>query len=229
MTGDHEPIEQVGCIDGSVLAVSRRSDEVLLTIGKTEIRLSTQAADRLASLVKADPSRPATSALAAPESDQDQTPDDVESLPEDETPDPEDAPDQHSASGREELGTPGTTEGGDERPRRRSPTHYGIRVSELLDAGLLAANEQLTWMQRKFGPTHRAQVLRTGQIQLEDGSGRTFDHPSPAARTASGNKASPGWDVWRVEDGRTLADLRNELIEQQSTAGSCEGLFDHRR
>ena len=115
----------------------------------------------------------------------------------------------------------GAIETGNERTPRRSAIHLMIhgrrvRIGDLLEAGLLQEGEQLTWMQRKSGPMHLARVLKTGQIELDDGSGRIFNHPSPAAKTASGNIASAGWDVWRAEDGRTLADLRSELINRLS-------------
>ena len=216
MTGDHERIGQVGCIDGLVLDVSRHGDEVILEAASVQVRLSTEAANRLADLLAPGPSELTQPTPFAPVGTQDQSDLAAEIRPGISVRDHEDAPDLRSILEPEALGTPDTTRSEDSQPLSRRRTHYGIRVSELLDAGLVAADEQLTWTQRRSGPIHRARILSDGQIQLEDGSGRQFHSPSPAAEAASGLKASPGWDVWRVADGRTLADLRNELIEQLS-------------
>ena len=42
MTEKHEPVGQVGCIDGSVLVVHRHTDEVLRSVASTEFRLSAE-------------------------------------------------------------------------------------------------------------------------------------------------------------------------------------------
>lgn len=217
MTSDQEPVGQVGCIDGRVLDVSHHAETVLLTIDGTQIRLSADAAALLARLLTAGPAEITSQSVRK----EDRTADDTEVGPADQAPGSENAPDGDSDSEVEALGIFDTEESRGQRRERRSPTIYmldGRRacVRDLLDAGLLSANEQLTWKQRKSGPMHRATVLNNGQMQLEDGTGRRFDTPSRLARTASGNVASPGWDVWCVGDGRTLADLRNELIERHS-------------
>ena len=65
-----------------------------------------------------------------------------------------------------------------------------------------------------MGVTYRATVLANGSIRLD--SGREFAHPSKAAKEAAGIEAYDGWRAWHVEDGRSLADLRKQLLEQQS-------------
>ena len=96
MTSDHERIGRVGCIDGSVLDVSRRSSEVLLAVAGTEIHRSTEAAARLASLLTADASGLATSTREAVDSRQDQTLSGFNACPDGEAPDPGPVPDGRS-------------------------------------------------------------------------------------------------------------------------------------
>ena len=99
-----------------------------------------------------------------------------------------------------------------------TPTGYKIDgrpvvVSDLLDADLIEADTPLTWTRPRIGKTYKARVLNTGQIRLEDG--RTYSWPSRAAREAADIVAYNGWSAWSVPDGRTLSDLRSELLVQQ--------------
>lgn len=102
---------------------------------------------------------------------------------------------------------------------RATPARYEIDgrrilVRDLLDADVLAADAPLTWTRPRLGVTYRATVLANGSIRLENG--REFAHPSKAAKEAAGIEAYDGWRAWHVEDGRSLADLRKQLLEQQS-------------
>ena len=71
MTSDHEPVGQVGCIDGRILNVSRHSDVVHLAIGKTETLRSAEAAAILARLLTSVPAQTTASSLAQPASEHD--------------------------------------------------------------------------------------------------------------------------------------------------------------
>ena len=245
MTEHHKPSGQVGCIDGRVLDVSWHADEVLLAFGDTEIRLSAEGAARLANLLTADRSEPPAPIPTAQASHQDPavtdaqarsprqtpteatksrleaTPEVVEARPGENAPDPEAVLDERSTWAHDETDTAGDAA----PPSLRKPTgedrnHYKIdgrpvRVRDLLDTGLLAEGDLLTWQRPRMGELHSARVLETGQIQLDDGSERKFDTPSPAAMEASGTRSQPGRNVWCVADGRTLLDLRKELIERE--------------
>lgn len=76
MTKEHQHVGQVGCIDGSILELRRGSDEWLLSVGDSEARLSTQAAERLADLLTAGHSPP-KAALPSEPVQVEQPPDDA--------------------------------------------------------------------------------------------------------------------------------------------------------
>ena len=184
MTEKHEPVGQVGCIDGSILDVSRHSDEVTLAVAGTEIRLSVEAAARLSNLLTANPSGPAASTRETADSPRQQTLSEAEACPEGEAPDPEPKPDGRSVPVTDEITAADDREPATKRePRGDDRQRYEIegrpvRVRDLLDAGLLAADDLLTWRRPRKGEFHRARVLTTGKILLNDGSGRVFDDPS---------------------------------------------------
>jgi hypothetical protein len=48
-------------------------------------------------------------------------------------------------------------------------------------------------------------TIRGGRIVLDDGLG-SFDTPTPAARTITGQESINGWAVFRLADGRTLLE-----------------------
>ena len=102
---------------------------------------------------------------------------------------------------------------GQARPKRYQIDGRRIVVSDLLDAGLIEPDTPLTWTRPRIGKTYKARVLNTGDIRLDDG--RTYSSPSRAAKEAAGIVAYHGWIAWTVPDGRTLLDLRSELLEQQ--------------
>ena len=98
---------------------------------------------------------------------------------------------------------------------RTSPTRFEIdgrriEVSDLLDADLLEPGDGLTWERPRIGATYTATVTEAGAILLPDG--RTFSSPSRAAMEAADVPAYDGWHAWRTEDGRLLADLRDDLL-----------------
>jgi predicted transcriptional regulator len=86
-----------------------------------------------------------------------------------------------------------------------------VRISDLIDAGLLKPGDELFYQQRIGETPHQATVTERGQLTLSDG--RTFDTPSRAAAVAAGLRAVPGWAVWQVgRDGKSLHQLRLQLL-----------------
>ncbi|WP_157517596.1 restriction system modified-DNA reader domain-containing protein [Micromonospora rifamycinica] len=87
-----------------------------------------------------------------------------------------------------------------------------VRISDLLDAGLLTPGTELRYQQKIGEPAYSATVTSRGQLRLPDG--REFGTPSRAAVEASGLVAVPGWAVWRVQpSGQTLHQLRVKLLK----------------
>ncbi len=86
-----------------------------------------------------------------------------------------------------------------------------VRVSDLLEAGLVEAGDGLVWERPRLGKTYRAVILENGSIQLEDD--RTFSSPSRAAMEAADIPACDGWYAWKLPrlDGQSLHDRRIAL------------------
>ena len=89
-----------------------------------------------------------------------------------------------------------------------------VRLSDLLDAGLVNAGDELVWERPRAGGTHHGRVTENGAIELEDG--RQFASPSRAGIEAAGVHALDGWHAWRVpaRGNAKLDDLRRELATQ---------------
>ncbi|WP_330478530.1 hypothetical protein OG301_24525 [Streptomyces platensis] len=115
-------------------------------------------------------------------------------------------------------------DGAEESPGRASYLFEGrrVRVSDLVDAGVLAAGTQLTFRRKRSGEAHPARVTADGRIELSDG--RRFKSPSTAAAAASGRGPFDGWTAWALDDGTLLDVLRQRLLdtvaEQPSSGGS---------
>lgn len=88
-----------------------------------------------------------------------------------------------------------------------------IRVSDLLDAGLLQPDQPLVWDRPRLGDRYHATVTENGSIRLENGG--TYSSPSRAAMEAADIASYDGWYAWRIEglEGPTLQDLRVQLVE----------------
>ncbi len=89
-----------------------------------------------------------------------------------------------------------------------------VRLTDLLDAGLVPAGTPLIWERRRLGQEFRATFTDNGSIKLDDG--RSFSSPSGAAMAAAGIPSYDGWYAWRVDspDGKLLHDLRMDLLHQ---------------
>ena len=82
-------------------------------------------------------------------------------------------------------------------------------VGDLIEAGLLQASDVLSRGQPQKGATRYATVLANGDLRFDDG--RQFSSPTAAATLAARHSVPDGWTVWRLPDGRSLADLRELL------------------
>ena len=162
---------QIGCIEGEIIMLERRSDGIALAVGEVEVRLSTAGAARLVDWL--------TSYLDQP--------DDSPVIPSDDPP-PEKEP-----------------------GHRKKPERYHYKVPDLIAAGLLDVGTVL--ILTHLGREHRAAVTADGQIEV---AGQSFRAPSGACQHVTGWQTCPGWNVWKDPEGRTLAELRNQLIEMRS-------------
>jgi len=86
------------------------------------------------------------------------------------------------------------------------PMRSAVSLAELLAARLVHPGAPLHGLSR--GRRFAARVQADGSI-LVAGKGR-FDSPSLAANSVVGSNTN-GWTFWRLEDGRTLADLRQSF------------------
>jgi hypothetical protein len=75
-------------------------------------------------------------------------------------------------------------------------------VRDLIDAGLIAAGEELVTTRR--GKDFRARVLPSGAVET---GGVVYQSLSTAAKAASGNLAEPGWEFWGVIRNGSLVRL----------------------
>jgi hypothetical protein len=82
------------------------------------------------------------------------------------------------------------------------------RLWKLVEAGVLAAGDELLWKRRQQGTEHVAWVRSDGGLILNDGY--EFDSPSGAARHFAGYEVN-GWRTWRhTQTGKTLDELWTE-------------------
>ena len=92
-----------------------------------------------------------------------------------------------------------------------------VTVSDLIEAGLLAAGSSLRFTRPRIGDIHLAVVTEVGGIRLDDG--QEFSSPSRAAAVAADLRAVDGWHAWTVDSsGRSLDSLRSRLLDE--VAGS---------
>ncbi len=84
-----------------------------------------------------------------------------------------------------------------------------VRISDLVEAGLLGENDEVHFARRNRGEKHLA-VIRKGQMVLEDG--RSFGTPSRAAAVVTGTPYD-GWHAWRTGDEELLDSLRQRFLD----------------
>lgn len=88
----------------------------------------------------------------------------------------------------------------------RERAHHNIKVADLLSAGLISADDRLHGLHRKS--SYEVQVVIDGRLQA---GSEVYETPSQAARLLAGMAAVNGWVFWHTADGRSLAEVRNEL------------------
>ncbi|MEU2540254.1 DUF4357 domain-containing protein [Streptomyces iakyrus] len=100
--------------------------------------------------------------------------------------------------------------GGSAGAAKATPVPATGPLAPLMVAGLLRANDVLTFRQTRAKRSATAIVQPDGQLIVE-GKATPFPSPSKAASAVTGS-AINGWTLWRLRDGRTLDELRNELM-----------------
>ncbi|MDP3892080.1 MAG: DUF1524 domain-containing protein [Nocardioides sp.] len=85
----------------------------------------------------------------------------------------------------------------------RATDQTWIEIRHLLAAGLLQPGTRLTPRPGQW-PATAATVLADGRIDV---AGNLFDSPSGAGKHVKGAVAN-GWVFWRLDDGRSLSDVR---------------------
>ncbi|MEV6265084.1 CBS domain-containing protein [Streptomyces sp. NPDC051784] len=99
-----------------------------------------------------------------------------------------------------------------------------VRVSDLVDAGLLPAGTELTFPRRRSGHEYHGFVTADGKIGLPDG--RKYPTPSKAAAAATGRGPYDGWTAWQLPDGTLLDTLRQELLDAAAEPSSDDVVPD---
>lgn len=94
-----------------------------------------------------------------------------------------------------------------------------VTVTDLIEAELLSPGETLTFHRPRVGRTHTATVEPRGSLLVE---GRSYATPSAAACTAAGVTQMDGWNAWETAQGRSLHDLRSELLDLVAEAARAE-------
>ncbi len=97
-------------------------------------------------------------------------------------------------------------------------TRYDVSISDLIEKGFISENEQLFM---DYKPRNGEQKRYTALIH-DDGSlellGQKFSSPSYAALAGiqdagSDRQTVNGWTSWKTEDGKLIADLREEYLQ----------------
>jgi len=96
-----------------------------------------------------------------------------------------------------------------------------IEIKHLLAAGLLEPGTQLLPRPGKWEATP-AVVRSDGKLEVD---GKLFDSPSGAGKHVKGGIAN-GWVFWRLEDGRTLGDVRAVYRGARPAAEPSRPTFD---
>jgi hypothetical protein len=103
-----------------------------------------------------------------------------------------------------------------QEPPKKGPQpkqFFAGSISDLLASGLLNAGAQLVF--KRAGKEAHATVTADGQLVV---NGKTYSSPSTAAVAALNLKAANGWVSWRLPSGKTLAELRDQLPADDTTA-----------
>lgn len=117
------------------------------------------------------------------------------------------------------AGTPSaTTDSGRPRSVTATAAAQEVAVADLIEAGILHANEPVEFVRPRLGEHYEAVILADGTFQLPDGVVK--DSPSRAAMHAAELAAYNGWRAWRVPrlGGTKLFELREQLAQQVTSS-----------
>jgi hypothetical protein len=101
-------------------------------------------------------------------------------------------------------------------------TRYDIGIIDLIAAGLLSVNEKMymTYKPRNGdSKTYEAEILFDGNLNV---LGQIYASPSYAAvagiqNAGSNRETVNGWTSWKTKSGKTLAELRDVLLNSVAT------------
>lgn len=105
--------------------------------------------------------------------------------------------------------------GDDTDTPERKGRHYGVKLAQLLEAGLIEAGDVLVSTNGAWPA--RARVTSNARITMDD---QLYDTPSGAASAAKNGPAN-GWDFWarQTQNGSVpLSTLRAEYLEDATSA-----------
>lgn len=85
----------------------------------------------------------------------------------------------------------------------KSKANDWVKVKDLVNAALIKSGTVLRPGYGEFDGS--ATILRDGGIEVE---GQEFKSPSGAAKHVTGRPTIDGWRYWRLDDGRSLKDVR---------------------
>jgi hypothetical protein len=98
------------------------------------------------------------------------------------------------------------------RPATRKRVAVSGSLRQLLDAGLIADDDEIRYTEVRRGTAHVGRIDADGRIHTDKG---VHSSPSTALRQLV-NYSMNGWKCWvHVASGKTLAELRAALGSQQ--------------
>lgn len=115
---------------------------------------------------------------------------------------------------------PGVTPPSGSSPQQVAVNGRRVTVADLLDAGLLQADEPVEFIRPRLGERHTATIRGDGVFVLADGS--EHQSPSLAAMRAADLVSYDGWYAWRVPrlGGTKLAELREQYVAQAALSSA---------
>lgn len=114
--------------------------------------------------------------------------------------------------------TPSTVTDAGGRSRTATAAAQTVSVLDLIEAGLVQADEPVEFVRPRLGERYEAVILADGSFRLSDGV--VQDSPSRAAMHAADLAAYNGWRAWRVPrlGGTKLFELREQLAQQVTSS-----------
>jgi hypothetical protein len=100
-------------------------------------------------------------------------------------------------------------------------TVYEVSLSDLIEADMLFPDQELTMRYKPRGGEQKVYAARLRSDGLIDFMGNIYSSPSHAAirsinDAGSFRKTINGWTSWQLPDGRTLADIRSDFLDNNA-------------